>query len=757
MTLQLSAPPLMPLGRQPADETEADGISLGQVFGVLWRRRVLLLSAIIGITLGGFLVVKSLTPAFTSTAIVVVSARPDNIVNLEDASLQTAESDGIIRSEVDALTSRTLVDRVIDRENLMDDPEFNIYARPFRPNLLTRLGVVDYLPAVLQHYVRSKPLDPSRLTPAQLKYNVATMVMKAYDVSSDAKTYSVKVSFTSIDAEKAARIANAFVEEYMKTQVDDQIAASDKAAAWLNPKLAELSKKVADTSQAVEDFRAQHHIINLPAAQPEGNTLALQEVQNLAQDLSTARTTRANAEAAEREMQQLLKDPGNALSAPVVAQAPVVENVRIQEVTEAAHLAELRGTYGEKHHLVQEAEASLKKLRERLKQEVRRATQQLDVQMHQAESTEARLQAQMNKLTARRNGENSAMPRLAQLEADAASAVTIYNTFVQGYYRAITQDGVPMPKGRIVQRADVSDAPSFPNVPAFMAVIFLVAVIVAVGTVYGMEARDKTFRSARALEEAVQVPVLGLTLLAPGRLRRLMHRHAPVSQQLLAKPTSAMSEAVRLVRTAIATSDTQHPPKVVMVTSAVPGEGKTSFALMLARLSALAGKRVLVIEAEMRKPTFGVELNPLPERGLTEFLVGRASLDEIIGVDKASGAHFIAVRKRSRFASELLASPQMKRLMDEVTPKYDLVVVDTPPVTIVADALELGYAIDAAVLVVKWGGTPRHLVAQAVRLLRAARMPLIGTVMSQVDAERYGSYGEGALPYDYAKTYYAGS
>jgi capsular exopolysaccharide synthesis family protein len=249
-----------------------------------------------------------------------------------------------------------------------------------------------------------------------------------------------------------------------------------------------------------------------------------------------------------------------------------------------------------------------------------------------------------------------------------------------------------------------------------MAVIFVAAVMIGIGVVYGLESRDKSFRSARALQQAVQVPVLGLTLLAPRTLRRLVQRRPPISQQLLAKPTSAMSEAVRLVRTAIATSGSLHPPKVIMVTSALPGEGKTSFALMLARLSALSGKRVLVIEAEMRKPTFGVEFSPLPEKGLTEYLLGRATLGEIIGVDGASGAHFIAVRERSQFASELLAGAQMKALLDEVEPNYDLIVLDTPPVTIVADALELGAAVDAAVLMVK-----------------------------------------GALAYEYAKEYYSGT
>jgi succinoglycan biosynthesis transport protein ExoP len=347
------------------------------------------------------------------------------------------------------------------------------------------------------------------------------------------------------------------------------------------------------------------------------------------------------------------------------------------------------------------------------------------------------------------------MPHLLQLEARQNSAKTIYDTFEQGFSRALAQDGVPTPKGRIIQYADTVDWPTFPNIPIFMAVIFVASVMIGIGVIYGLEAGDKSFRTAEELEQTIRIPVLGITLAAGRSFRPFIRRRVPISEKILAEPTSAMSESVRLVRTAIASSGAERPPKVVMITSALPGEGKTTFSLMLARLSAQSGKQVLVIEAEMRRSAFGRELSTLPKKGLTEYLEGRATLDEVIGVDEASGAHFIAVRERSRFAGELLGSAKMTELLKQASADYDLVILDTPPATIVADAFELGHAVDAAVLVVKWGSTPRHMVVDATRKLRAANVPLVGIVMTQVDSKRYKSYGYGALPYEYAKAYYA--
>ena len=323
-----------------------------RIIATLWRRRLILFLTTFGITALGFLVVKLLPPSFTSTAIIVLSSSHDPVVDLEQATAHTTTSDAVVRSEADALTSRSLADRVIEREDLMEDPEFNLYAQPFEPNLLMRLHITDHLPGFLKKLLVSKPPDPNYLTPEQRRYNVATRVLKAYDVSLDSKTYTVKVSFTSTDAEKAARIANAFTQEYMKSQIDEKLSATDNAIGWINPHLASMKERVEAADRAVEEYRTAHGIINLPNQQPEGNTIALQALQNLTQDLSNARATRSKLEASEQEVQRLIANPGQALSAPVVATAPMVEAVRVQEATAAAHLAELRGTYGEHHPLV---------------------------------------------------------------------------------------------------------------------------------------------------------------------------------------------------------------------------------------------------------------------------------------------------------------------------------------------------------------------------------------------------------------------
>jgi uncharacterized protein involved in exopolysaccharide biosynthesis len=252
MTYQIEAQKLMPL--DGVAKSAGDTVTAGQILSILWRRHLVLFSTIFAITALGFVVLKLLTPTYTPTAILILSTRQDGVVNMEQSFMNTPPTDPVIRSEVDALQSRTLVDRVIDREQLMKDPEYNLYARPLAPDPFVCIPLF-FLPNFLQVDLGCRARDPSLLSPAQIKYNVATQVLKAYTITPDPKTYSVKLAFTSKDSAKAARITNAFADEYMKSQVDEHISEARTAARELNPRLAELSAEVARADRAVEEFK----------------------------------------------------------------------------------------------------------------------------------------------------------------------------------------------------------------------------------------------------------------------------------------------------------------------------------------------------------------------------------------------------------------------------------------------------------------------------------------------------------------------
>ena len=753
MTLPIEAPQLIPVEPAALSRDRA-GVNAAQVVSALWRRRAIFLSVFFSIVVAGFLLLKSLTPTFNSTAVVVLSARQDGVVDMQQPYMNAPPSDPVVRSEVDALRSRTLIDRVIARAGLMQDPEFNLYIRPLRANPVLCFPA-RILPGFLQVRLGCRKRDASQLSPEQLKYSVVSRLLKAFTVSPDAKTYAVRLDVASVDAKKASRLANLWADEYMKAQIDEKIAAADRAMASLNPRLQQLSKEVTRADQAVEAYKESNHILSLPGLLGGDNTLALQEVQSLGLELAAARTARAKLEAAQQEVRRVRNDPSQALSAPAVAAAPLVESVRELEASAAAQLASLRGTYGERHPLVASAQKQLEELRQRLSEESLRAIQLFDVQVRQSQINEQQLLTRIQQLSSVRTGESKALPQLRQLGSVQTAAKTVYDAFVQGAYRAASQNGVPTPRGRIVQYAGTPDWPSFPNIPISMAIISLAALMIAAGIVYAVESADHSFHSAGQIEDATGLNVLGMTLAVQTSGRYFRKRPAvPLSSLAISQPSSAVSEALRLTRAAIASSRSDRQPKTVMITSAVPGEGKTTFALMVGRQSAFTGNRTIVIEAEMRRPRFARDLQPVPQKGLTDYLAARATFEDVVGFDAISGMHYIAAGNPDHNAVELLGSARMAALLHGLGTQYDLILIDTPPAAIVADALKLSTMVDATILLVKWASTPRHLVLDGIKKLRTAKAPLVGVVMSQVDARKYKYYGQGALPYEYARSYY---
>jgi capsular exopolysaccharide synthesis family protein len=286
--------------------------------------------------------------------------------------------------------------------------------------------------------------------------------------------------------------------------------------------------------------------------------------------------------------------------------------------------------------------------------------------------------------------------------------------------------------------------------------------------VYAVEAADTSYRGATDLEAATGFQVMGMTLvhrrgwagrlLRSERLPSLLRRRAgffPPATSFASAPGSAEAESVGLVRTAITKARSGHATKTLLVTSALPGEGKSAFALALCASAVRTGQRSLIIEADLRKPSLAAELRISPTVGLGEFLRGDATIEEIIRTDAETGVDIIPCARPAQDAVALLRSERMSQLILDSSEIYDFIVIDTPPVMLVEDALQIDSSVlDAVVIAVKWGGSPRNIVEQAFRRVVEMGLPLIGSVMTQVDPKRYASYGNGRLPIDYAGRYY---
>ncbi|HBM90659.1 MAG TPA: succinoglycan biosynthesis transport protein exop, partial [Rhodospirillaceae bacterium] len=311
------------------------------------------------------------------------------------------------------------------------------------------------------------------------------------------------------------------------------------------------------------------------------------------------------------------------------------------------------------------------------------------------------------------------------------------------------QQDMQLPDTRIIARADVPVVPAFPQTWLFVLVGLILGGVLGLLAAYLAEFFDRGFRTAPQLEEGTGIPVIGQV----PSLKTISDR--PPEDYVVDKPLSAYSESLRTVRTAIHFSNVDNPPKTVMVTSSGPGEGKTTFCLSLARSLATSGNKILLIDADLRRPRIARLLEIAANgKDLSAILTGKYNFEDVVRQDQlVAGLDIIPAFGRAPNAQDLLGSKQMKKLVKELSKKYDLVLIDTPPILAVTDAAMVARVVDTSLFLVKWASTSRETVTQALRQLRGLDCRVAGAVLNQVNLNELASYGDGYYNHRYHEYY----
>jgi polysaccharide biosynthesis transport protein len=289
--------------------------------------------------------------------------------------------------------------------------------------------------------------------------------------------------------------------------------------------------------------------------------------------------------------------------------------------------------------------------------------------------------------------------------------------------------------------------PSFPNKKLFIALALVGSALFGMLLAIVVERLDNGFRSAEQVEQLTGVSGLGMipALSAAARVG-----NAP-EDFLVKKPTSNFAEAIRSVRTAILYSHVDRPPRAILITSAVPEEGKSLLSVSLARSSAKAGQKVLLIDADMRRPKIGRLLKGNNQATLAELFAGQKTSEEVINIDEDTGMHFISAKSGMPNPQDMLGSQSMRDFVRQVSQHYDLVIIDSPPVLAASDSVVLSRIVDATVFVVRWEQTPREVVIGALKQLQAVGGVVAGVVLSRVNVKKHARFGYGDTGYYYGK------
>jgi polysaccharide biosynthesis transport protein len=716
----------------PADAA-SDELNLREVWRALMRRKLALLTPVALITLGVFFWAKQQTPMYTGEALLHVQTRDAQVIEVAGVVEELIADPATIESEIEFLSSPAFSRRIVEKLDLTNDPEFAPWLRASEPDpigaVLELLNPMRYIP---EDWLASEDQEVTLDPEARRLNQVVNAVGSRLTVEQVGRSYVISLQFMSEDPAKAASITNTMAEEYLASQVEAKYAAAERATVWLSKKIDELRGEVLAAEAKVVEYRSNTNLVNTTTDNP----LTLQFFQ-LNTQLALAQAERAGAEARLSQARSMLDSRGAATAAQVLG-SPLMDDLRTQETELIRELSEQGSVYGEKHPVMVNLRSEIGSIRGKMQDEVRRIVQDLQNEVSVATAREKELMNSMDRLQGDSARADLAGVELGALEGEVETNRELFTAFLTRFREIVEQQGLEEADSKILSHAVQPNVPSYPPVMLLTVVAFGASLVLGTLLVFLIERWDADygFRSADEINAALGARALALV----PDLSRRETQGSGAEDYILQKPHSAYAEAVQRIRTSLFLADSERPPKTILVTSSVPLEGKSTIAASLARQSASSGLKVILIDADLRRPRLHEVMGFANENGLSEVLTGRANPEVAIKRDEKSGLDFLPAGIGVASPPDLFRSSTMRILLEETAAYYDLVIIDTPPIAAVSDSFALSSLVDKALYVIRWEQTPRNVALAGIRQLAEAGADIAGIVLSRVDLKRHARY-----------------
>jgi capsular exopolysaccharide synthesis family protein len=722
---------------------------------LLWFRKRLIIAVTMLAAIIGFVHVNELKSIYTASSSLMVGVPEARVLEIEQVLTRDFYGNDA-DAEIEILKSRSLAEKVINNLNLLGHEEFNPSLRTPEKRLLDFLKYLNpknWIPASWKKSVREAlrgEVEPAEVSPEERARSAMVRAVNIFlgklDIRRIEFTNVIIISFRSLSPEMAARVANEIPEAYIVDQLQAKFDATRKATDWLMEQLGDLEQKVADSERAVEIYRDEYGLTK--GAQ---TGLLSEQLSELNSQLIVARAARVEAENRLDQATRLLasRSEGVETNAEVLS-SPLIQQLRNQEAQLLGRATELSVEYGPKHPRMLQVNAEIEDLQQRIETETEKLVLGLENELELARSREQGLEQSLSESESRAGMQNRQAIQLRALEREAAANRALFETFLSRFKETSSTQGMETSDSRIISAAEVPAGPTWPNRKRTFAVFVFMGFFAGCALVIGLNQLNPGLLSPEQVERDLGIHTIGVVpLLGSGETP---YRH------LLAKNSSVFIEALNSLKISLQLSDPDATARVIMVTSSVPEEGKSSLSVALAMMLAQGGKKVLLVDGDLRRT--GLEkLFEIPRDapGLTDLILepGDRIEDFILPLPEA-GIDFIrSGDPRNANATDIFSSHRMETIIAHLRERYDHVLLDSPPIMAVADARVIGKLADKTLFVVRWNKTPRKVARAALDLLLKSKTEIAGTILQQVDLSRYGRLGYGGSGYYYHYGRYA--
>lgn len=733
--------------------TRSDDTELVFWLRTLWMRRWLIVGCVALMTVLSLLIAGQLQPIYSATAYVMLESRKQNVVDSEEVLSGLSANQMTIESEAQVIKSRNLGGKVVDQLKLMSNPEFAPRVAEAGGGLLDAVGLdADFVERMKTTLFGDDPLKDATMEERDMldRDMVIEQVLDQLTVGAVGVSQVIEIKFDSTDPRLAQSVANKFADLYIVDQLEAKFEATRTANAWLNERVVGLRREVERSAAAVVAYRERNKLVSTG----RNADLTSQQVAEVSTQLVTARARRAEAEARHAQVQELLRTEGGMNSATEVLNSPLIQRLQEQESQIIRERSDLSSRYGSRHPKMQNIDAELSELRRKIAIEVKKIGEASFNELEIAKAREYSLQRSLDDLTGTLGQQGRAEVRLNELEREAESNRLLYETFLARFKETTEQEDLQKADSRIISYGAVPRKASFPNPVIFAVLGILMGGAVGVSLAFLANMFSPGIRTTNEAQFLLGLPILAATPRDRGITTRRTLSYVTDN------PRSVLTEAVRGLRTALLFSQGVQDHRVVVMTSSVPDEGKTTMSTLLAKLSATSGMRVLLIDGDLRNPqqhkVFGVSA----AKGLAQVLTGESTLADMVHNRDTDGAKldFLAAGvSRTTAIDNLLQPHKVGALFAELTDLYDLVIVDCPPMLAVSDPVIFGRHADDVLYLIRWNETAKETIAAGLDRFDAdTRGRKVKGVFSLVDAKasaRY-DYGMSSAYYGKLKSYY---
>ncbi len=722
------------------------------------RRRLSLMAAVFVLAFAAVALYSfQLKPSYTATSRVIVNMRNEKVVDIGAVLSGMPANTAVIDTEAEVLRSRSLIGKVVQRLDLTKNPDYNAALR--KPSEMSQRidQVKSFIKGLMPFGSKTEvvPPPPAPGSPEAIEAEkaltdqVVDSVRSSISVARLGSTYIIEISARSGNAKMAATLANTLSEAYLENQLETKFEATRRAQEWLNDRLSILREELRDAESKVEAHRAASGLLR-----SGDSTLTEQTIREINAQLTQAQAEYATKNARLQNLDKQMRAGGGIDTIAEAQSSQAINQLRAQQTALSARKADVIRKYGEKHPEYQKVMAEEQDNERQIGAELQRIASSLGQEVIIARERVNSLQGSMNRSKGELAANNRAGVEQSALERDAEATRALFDEFNSRFKETGELEGITAADAVIDSYAPTPLGPSSPNTMLNLALGFMLGLALAAFVGLVMELLDNYVSSPEEVEQVAGAPYIGQIPLLPAAGNFTKSKIKP-ADYLVEKPHSGFAEAFRHLRASIMFADIDKAAKTVAVVSSLPSEGKTSMTYCLGRMAAMSGTKTIVIDGDIRLRQLTEVSGVKSDAGLLEYLFGEARLADAVQTDDQTGLHILPLSDRKHTPRDVFGSRAFDALLNMLQQSYDLIIIDTGPILLMAETRVVTSKVDQVVVATRWRKTGRGTLRETMKILRDFHANVAGVVLTFVDLRKRAHTGYTSANYKaYAKYYH---